>query len=89
MYLHKVGATFETDPIGGWYYRIVETEHGVMIKRHPSTTNHPIWSHGTLTQIYQVDTKKFVPSVLSLKPQWLDTTQEALEVLEQLSLDAQ
>ena len=76
----EVERTVEFDPIDGWVYRVVDTEYGVLVKR-TAEAGRPMWSHSTLTQIYQPNANEFVPACRADNP-WLPSFADARSVVE-------
>lgn len=58
--LSTIETTYE-DEAYGWTYRFIDNNiRGVLVKR--TSTKDPLWSHGTLMQIFSVVKGKFVPA---------------------------
>lgn len=47
----------------GHDYRFSESEKGVSVRRVPS--NNPLWSHGLVSEVYDLDEKKFRESAIA------------------------
>ena len=47
---------------GEWIYRFYQSENGVYVKRTP--VSDPLWSHGILTQRFDLEEEKFIHQAL-------------------------
>jgi hypothetical protein len=81
LHLRVVARTYETNPNDGWVYRIIEdSDMTVAIYRVPEHT--PLWGHGLIKQVYQVDTGKFVAVAQATpSPSRLESVQTAVSVI--------
>ncbi len=59
--MKPVSTTYEA-VVGDHVYRAIVGPQDVMIKRTP-VRDHPLWSHGTITQAYDAVAGEFVPMV--------------------------
>ena len=76
--LTTVAITRETKPIKGWVYRLLTSDRGTVIHRVPEDAR--FWGHGVIKQIYQQDTKRFVPAFWPSIDVWMDEV-EAFEAI--------
>jgi hypothetical protein len=49
---------------GGYLYRVTVAAEHTIIKRTPHRTGEiPLWNHGVITEVYDIEAGKFVPSI--------------------------
>ena len=58
QHLAVVSQIFEVDD-GKWIYRFIAEDTGVLVKRTPSDTPYPLWSHSIRTEMVSESTEKF------------------------------
>lgn len=78
--LSTIETTYE-DQAYGWTYRFIDNNvRGVLVKR--TSTLAPLWSHGTLMQIFSITRRKFVPACTLDSIEYFPTLDAAKQTIE-------